>query len=157
MNLSNESLTMFITLYGKSYVSKKYQFFKDVKAEEIVNSVNYDFSKLKQSKWLSLFLATRSLIMDNLVNEYLDNHLDSLVIHLGCGLDSRVSRVNQKYSLWYDIDFENVISFKKNYFTENNKYKMIGKSVNDLTWIDDIPFSKNTLVVAEGLFMYLSQ
>ena len=157
MNLNNESKTLFIPLLAKAVISKKKLFFEDLKAEEIINRIDYDFGKLKQSNWLSMFLSVRASILDELCDKYLENNTDVTVIHLGCGLDSRYLRLKQKFSNWYDIDLENVIDLRKEYYQEDDKYKMIGSSVLDYKWLDKIKNSHNMLVIAEGLTMYLSE
>lgn len=157
MNLNNESKTLFIPLYGKALMSKQNLFIKDKKAEEIINNVEYNFRKLKQSKWLSMYMAARARQIDELCNEYIKENKNLVVIHLGCGLDSRALRVNQEYNMWYDLDFEFVIELRKQYYKESEKYKMIGKSVTDLTWLQDIKECEEILIVAEGLTMYLSE
>jgi len=157
MDLNNESKTLFIPLYGKALMSKQNLFIKDKKAEEIINNVEYNFRKLKQSKWLSMYMAARARQIDELCNEYIEENKNIVVIHLGCGLDSRALRVNQEYNMWYDLDFESVIELRKQYYSESEKYKMIGKSVTDLTWLDDIKECEEILIVAEGLTMYLSE
>lgn len=156
MELYNVSKTMFIPLYGKAEISKRNIFLKDIKAEEIVSKIDFDFKSLKQSKWLSLYMSVRSLMIDELCNDYLDNNDDVTVIHLGCGLDSRCLRVNQKYSIWYDIDYEEVIKLRNEYYDEDDKYKMICSSVSDLSWINKIDKHQNILIVMEGLTMYLN-
>lgn len=156
MKLNNESKTLFIPLYGKALMSKSNIFIKDNKAEEIIDSIDYNFKDLKQSKWLSMYMALRASIIDDICNKYLNEN--TMVIHLGCGLDSRCLRVNNNYDKWYDIDFESVIELRRKFYSENDKYKMIGKSVTDLSWLDDIDTkNKNILIVAEGLTMYLSE
>lgn len=158
MKLNNESKTLFIPLYGKALMSKNNLFIHDPKAEEIIKNIDFNFNDLKQSKWLSMYMAVRSLIIDEICNKYIEENTKSIIIHLGCGLDSRVIRTNQNYNMWYDIDFENVIDLRKKFYQENNKYKMIGKSVTNLSWIDEINIdSNNILIIAEGLTMYLSQ
>lgn len=157
MELNNESKTLFIPLYGKALMSKQNLFIKDKKAEEIINNVEYNFRKLKQSKWLSMYMAARARQIDELCNEYIKENKNLVVIHLGCGLDSRALRVNQEYNMWYDLDFEFVIELRKQYYKEAEKYKMIGKSVTDLTWLEDIKECEEILIVAEGLTMYLSE
>ena len=157
MELSNESKTMFIPLYGKALMSKENIFLKDLKAEEIVSKVNYDFKSLKQSKWLSMYMSLRSLIIDELCNKYILEHPNSTVIHLGCGLDSRNLRVNQNYYNWYDIDFESVIDIRKEFYENNTKYNMLGTFILDYKWLDSINKSDDILIVAEGLTMYLSE
>ena len=157
MELSNESKTMFIPLYGKALMSKENIFLKDLKAEEIVSKVNYDFKSLKQSKWLSMYMSLRSLIIDELCNKYILEHPNSTVIHLGCGLDSRNLRVNQNFNKWYDVDFESVIDIRKEFYENTIKYNMLGTSILDYKWLDSINKSDDILIVAEGLTMYLSE
>lgn len=156
MELSNESKTLFIPLYGKALMSKNNLFLNDPKAEEIIDTVDYNFNSLKQSKWLSMYMSLRALIIDELCNKYIENHKNATIIHLGCGLDSRVLRVNQGFYKWYDIDYLSVIELRKKYYKQNIKYKMIASSVLDYKWINEIEKNKNVLIILEGLTMYLS-
>ena len=158
MELNNESKTLFIPLYGKALMSKNNLFIYDPKAEEIIKSIDFNFNNLRQSKWLSMYMAVRSSIIDEICNKYIEENDKTTIIHLGCGLDSRVLRINQNYAMWYDVDFENVIDLRKKFYQENDKYKMIGKSVLDLSWLDEVNInSEKILIVAEGLTMYLSE
>lgn len=158
MELNNESKTLFIPLLGKAQMSKNKLFLQDPKAEQIINSVEFNFDNLKQSKWLSMFMAARAAVIDEICNKYVEENNDAIIIHLGCGLDSRCLRVNPIYKKWYDVDFENVIELRKDFYQETSHYQMIGKSVTDLTWLDKLNIdSKNVLIVAEGLTMYLSE
>ena len=157
MNLNNESKTLFIPLLGKAIMSKKNIFLHDPKAEEIIEKLDYDFSSLKQSKWLSMYMSLRSLIIDELCNKYLEENKNTTIIHLGCGLDSRNLRIKEKFKMFYDIDYENVIDIRKKFYEENSKYKMISSSVIDNDWLNQIETTKNILIVAEGLTMYLTK
>lgn len=142
---------------GKALMSKNNLFIRDSKAEEIISKVDFDFSKLKQSKWLSMYMALRAKIIDEICSRHSKNP-STTVIHLGCGLDSRCLRVNNSNSSWYDIDFQSVINLRKQFYAETENYKMIGKSVTDLSWIDEIEVdNQSILIVAEGLTMYLSE
>lgn len=139
-------------------MSQKNLFIKDLKAEEITSKVNFKFSELKQSKWLSMYMATRAKIIDEICERYINQNPNITVIHLGCGLDSRSLRINNDSIRWYDIDFESVIDLRKKFYTESEQYKMIGKSVTDLSWLDEIDIdTQSVLIVAEGLTMYLSE
>ena len=60
MELNNESKTLFIPLYGKAMMSKNNLFINDPKAEEIISKVKFNFEDLKQSKWLSMYMALRA-------------------------------------------------------------------------------------------------
>ena len=157
MELNNESKTLFIPLLGKAIMSKDNLFLHDPKAEEIISKIDYDFNSLKQSKWLSMYMSVRALIIDELCNKYIEEHPNAIIIHLGCGLDSRGLRVNQNFNTWYDIDYENVIDIRKKFYKEDSKHKMIGSSVVNYEWLDDIKTNDNIMIVAEGLTMYLSE
>lgn len=157
MELNNESKTLFIPLLGKALMSKDNLFLHDSKAEEIISKIDYDFNSLKQSKWLSMYMSVRALIIDELCNKYILEYPNATIIHLGCGLDSRCLRVNQNYKNWYDIDYEEVISIRKKFYNEDSSYKMIGSSVIDFKWLEQIEDNDNIMVVAEGLTMYLSE
>ncbi len=157
MELTNESKTLFIPLLGKAIMSKDNLFLHDPKAEEIISKIDYDFNSLKQSKWLSMYMSVRALIIDELCNKYINEHPNATVIHLGCGLDSRCLRVNQSFDIWYDIDYENVIDIRKEFYNIDSKHKMIGSSVTNYKWLDQISCSNNIIIIAEGLTMYLSK
>lgn len=157
MELNNESKTLFIPLLGKAVMSKDNLFLHDPKAEEIISKIDYDFNSLKQSKWLSMFMSVRVLLIDELCDKYISEHQNATIIHLGCGLDSRCLRVNQAFDTWYDIDYENVIDIRKKFYDSDSKHKMIGSSVTDYNWLYQIKNTDNIMVVAEGLTMYLSE
>lgn len=157
MKLNNESKTLFIPLLGKAIMSKDNIFLHDPKAEEIIENLDFDFSSLKQSKWLSMYMSLRSLIIDELCNNYLKEHENATIIHLGCGLDSRNLRIKEEFKKFYDIDYQSVIEIRKKFYEENSKYKMISSSVTDSDWLNQIESSKNILIVAEGLTMYLKE
>lgn len=157
MKLNNESKTLFIPLLGKAIMSKQGLFLKDIKAEEIISKMDYDFKSLKQSKWLSMYMSLRALLIDELCNKYISKHPNLTVIHLGCGLDSRCIRVNNNYNIWYDVDYENVINLRKEFYETNSKYKMLGSSVLDYNWLNKINNFNEVLIIAEGLTMYLEK
>lgn len=156
MKLNNESKTLFIPLYGKALMSKENLFLKDTKAEEIISTLDFDFESSKQSKWLSMYMSLRALIIDDLVNDYLSKNPKTTVIHLGCGLDSRISRITSEYNKFYDVDYREVIKIRKEFFEETDNYKMIGSSVTSPNWYESIPETENILIIMEGLTMYLS-
>lgn len=158
VKLSNVNETLFIPLYGKALMSKSNKIIKDKKAEQIINSINYDFSKLRVAKKIQIFMSLRAVIIDDYTDYFIKKNPGCIVLHLGCGLDSRVSRVKRETKCWYDLDFPNVIELKKNYFYEDYSYKMIGSSVTDFNWMSQVEYSgEPVLVIAEGLLMYLSE
>ncbi len=154
--MTNESKTLYIPLYGKAMMSRE-GFFEDKIAEEIVESCGYDFEDVDKSRKLAVFLAMRAKQYDEMAEKFIEKCPDCIVLHLGCGLDSRCDRVKLRAQKWYDIDFPEVIGLRRKYFTENDLYRMISSSVTDFNWLDEIAYNgENVLVIAEGLSMYLT-
>jgi O-methyltransferase involved in polyketide biosynthesis len=80
------------------------------------------------------------------------------VLQLACGLDSRAFRLELPPGVqWYDVDFSDVIDLRKRLYPERDNHHLIGSSVTDEDWLDQIPAGRPTLVIAEGLVMYLAR
>jgi len=82
----------------------------------------------------------------------------STVLHLGCGLDTRVYRIDPGPKVrWFDVDFPDVIALREQLYSQRDGYRQISSSVTDLAWLAAIPGDTPVLVVAEGLMMYLHE
>ena len=145
--------TMYIPLYGKSFVSKKSLFLVDKKAEEIWEKEKFQLKGRSKSKYLAYYMGIRSRVFDDYVQEKLDSN--KIIIHLGCGMDSRVLRINTT-NRWYDIDFDEVIRERKKYYTETDSYKMISADIRNKEWVNLIPEKESAIVLLEGVSMYLT-
>ena len=98
--------TLYIPLYGKAAVSKKGIILSDAMAERIWAEESFPIQGKAKSKWLTYNMAMRARIFDDWTEEMLRRYPDALVLHIGCGLDSRCLRVKTPYSRWIDGDFE---------------------------------------------------
>lgn len=154
MNSVNK--TLYIPLYGKSYVSKKGMFLDDKKAEEIWEAEGFSLKGKSGSKWLAYYMGIRSAVFDEWLRQQMADDPDATVIHIGCGMDSRIIRVEAKNRKWYDVDFPEVIEERKRYYTESDSYKMIAGDARDCSWLSSIKKSHSAIVVMEGVSMYLS-
>lgn len=157
--LVEEQETLLIPLYSKAICSRRSDpAFVDEKAKEIIDQVEYDFTKLKVPEKTVVTLCIRAKKMDEYAKEFLSRHPDSLVIHPGCGLDSRFNRVDNGKVEWYDLDMPKVIKLRRKFYEETDRYHMIPSSVTDLDWIDSISScGRPVMVIAEGLMMYLKE
>ncbi len=153
--MNNVNKTLYIPLYGKAYVSQKGIILKDKKAEDIWEKEGFELKRKSKSKYLAYFMAMRSCVFDNWLKEEIQKSNDSVVLHIGCGLDSRCMRVPCDH-LWYDIDFDSVIKERTCYFEETDSYHMIGADVRTCDWIDLIEKKEHAIVVMEGVSMYMS-
>ncbi len=156
--MKNESQTLYIPLYGKALMSRE-GLFPDPTAERIVSSVACDWKKVDQSRKLAIYMSMRAAQFDQFAAAYLQKHPSGVVLHLGCGLDSRCVRVKlPETAKWYDVDFPEVIDLRKQYYTPTPQYQWIASSVTAEGWLSEVSGGDGTaLVLAEGLTMYLTE
>ena len=154
MNSINK--TLYIPLYGKSYVSKRGLFLNDKKAEEIWEAEEFSLKGKSKSKWLAYYMGVRSAVFDKWVKQQMLTVSDSVVIHIGCGMDSRAMRVGTENHKWYDVDFSEVIEERKRYYAETDDYQMIAGDARTCGWLTAIEENKSAIVVMEGVSMYLT-
>lgn len=154
--MDNVNKTLYIPLYGKAYVSKKCILLDDKKAEEIWDAEAFPLKGKSRSKWLAYYMGMRSAVFDQWLRQQLCDTQDTVIIHIGCGMDSRVLRVGAANCKWYDVDFAEVIEERKRYYTEDANYQMLACDVRDSGWLESIPESKKAIVLMEGVSMYLS-
>ena len=153
--MNNVNKTLYIPLYGKSYVSKKGIILNDKLAENIWEKEAFPLRGKAKSKWLAYYMGMRSRVFDDWVISAVSESPDSTVIHIGCGLDSRALRVGVPYSLWYDVDFPEVIAERRKHYEENGSYKMIKGDARESAWLDKISPSRSAIIIMEVVIMYL--
>ena len=67
-------------------------------------------------------IATRAATFDLLTNRYLADHPDATVLHVGCGMDSRVFRLDPPATVqWFDVDYPDVIDLRRQLFPERER------------------------------------
>ena len=147
--------TLYIPLYGKAYVSKKGIILSDKKAEEIWAAEGFTLKGKSKSKWLAYYMGMRSAVFDNWLRAQMEEDESAVVIHIGCGMDSRVLRVGTKGYAWYDVDFPEVIEERRRYYQESEAYHMIASDARKMEWLEALPENANAIVVMEGVSMYM--
>ena len=88
--------TLVIPLYGRKLCTEQFpNLFRDEKAVELINRIDYDISPLeKKSKSLAhrfgaLEVAMRESDLMIEAKDYLKTHPEATLVNLGCGLDKR--------------------------------------------------------------------
>ncbi len=148
--------TLYIPLYGKSCVSKKGLFLDDKKAEEIWEAEGFALKGKSKSKWLAYYMGVRAAVFDEWLKQQMTELQGAVIIHIGCGMDSRAIRLGTEKHKWYDVDFPEVIEQRKKYYTDTNNYKMIAGDARDCKWLTTIKENHSAIVVMEGVSMYLT-
>ena len=148
--------TLFIPLYGKSRVSKQGIILNDPFAEQIWEKEGFPIQGRSASKWLAYNMAMRARVFDRWTERMLRKDPHALVLHIGCGLDSRCKRVRSPYGKWLDCDLPDVITVRRKYYSDTEKYHMLALDASDPVQIGLLPDAASVIVVLEGLSMYLT-
>jgi O-methyltransferase involved in polyketide biosynthesis len=154
--------TNLVTLYLRAYESRSRRpILGDHPVAEAVDRIDYDFKRIHRTSLpaTNQYLVTlRAKQFDGWCSDFLARHPDAVVLHLGCGLDGRAFRLAPPPSvLCFDLDQPAVIELRRRLYDETDRYRMIGSSVTDPGWLDRIPTGRPTLVVAEGVLMYVPE
>jgi len=109
IHLTEEKETLLITLQAKALDSRsKHPILNDKKAEAILRMLDYDFEKINQ--FGNEIMVMRAKQMDTWLEAFIGQHPDATVLNLGCGLDTRINRIQPPSTVsWYDVDFPEVI------------------------------------------------
>ena len=165
-DLSGVSETLLLTLYLRAMESQRPDaLIKDEKAVALVRKISddglYDFSRMRPlhlSEANKLVIILRNREMDHKARDFLRRRPGAVVVHIGCGLDSRFERVDDGRVEWYDLDLPDVIDLRRKLIGgEGRRYHLLGCSVLDDDWLDAVSAHRNRpfLFLAEGVFMYL--
>lgn len=154
--MNNVNQTLYIPLCGKACVSRKGVILHDPNAERIWEAEGFPLRGKAASKWLAYYMGMRAAVFDSWVREQMKRFPEAIVIHLGCGLDSRAERVERGEHLWYDVDFPAVIHVRRRYYEESSTYRMVAADIREEAWLKEIPAGCQAIVVMEGVSMYLA-
>jgi O-methyltransferase involved in polyketide biosynthesis len=171
MNLSEVSYTAIMVLTGRAVESEKNNsVFNDPMAVlclERLLSISSEKEKKRIHRWKSMYAGihakdakARVLVgrsFDNIANLFISDHPGCTVINLACGLDTRFWRIENEKCKYIELDLPGMIELKREILKDHLGYKLIGCSVLDPAWIDQVTSNGNSnfLLLAEGLFMYL--
>jgi methyltransferase (TIGR00027 family) len=168
-SLSGVAGTLLITLYIRAMESQRPDaLFKDERAEALVRQL--DPETLRKTLALTedtgrLVLILKSREFDRFAQDFLGRHPDAVVVHIGCGLDTRFERVcseqpdNGKVE-WYDLDLPEVIDLRRELIGgEGGRYHLLAGSVLEDAWLEALKAHSQRpfLFLAEGVFMYFTE
>ena len=159
VDLSGPPLTMLATLYAKALdADAPRPILGDQYAKAAVARIDYNWSRTTITPRSAPAVTTRSAHFDHWVRQFLDVHPEATVLHLGCGLDARVFRIDPGPGVqWYDIDHPEVIALREQVYPPREHTRMIAASVTDPDWLADITAHLPVLLIGEGLTMYLTE
>lgn len=157
VEINGTAETMLQSFYARAKYSKaKGHKFYDAKAVELVDKIDYDFSRADSDSTMSNGVIARTLVFDELVKEFIDKYPDCTVVNIACGLDTRFYRMDNGKLTWYNLDLPETIAIRDQIYNESSRVSTIGISVLDSAWADKIEVRGKMLFIIEGLSMYLT-
>jgi O-methyltransferase involved in polyketide biosynthesis len=159
VDLSGPAQTMLTTLYCKALDAGFDQpVLGDRFAKEAVDRIDFDWNGLGVADRWTPLVTVRTAQYDIWARQFLALHPHARVVHLGCGLDSRVFRLDPGPEVdWYDVDYPDVIALRERLFPMRPGYHLVATSATDPSWLDQIPADRPVLLLAEGISMYLTE
>ncbi|WP_163510059.1 class I SAM-dependent methyltransferase [Fodinicola acaciae] len=151
---------MLATLYARALDSESDRsILHDDAARSAVSRIDYDFGKTGIRSTSAAGVAVRAKYLDDWTTEFLAAHPEATVLHLACGLDTRVQRLKPAASVrWLDVDYPDIISLRERLLpAPQGDYRMVAASVTDDGWLEEVPADRPTVAVFEGLTMYLTE
>jgi O-methyltransferase involved in polyketide biosynthesis len=163
-DLSGVAETLLLPLYIRAMESQRPDaLIRDDKAVALIRQLNPDsswISKMRVDEEDRVGVALRNREFDRIVRDFLSRNPEAVVVHIGCGLDSRFERVDNGQVEWYDLDLPEVIALRQKLIGgESARYHFLSGSAFGSAWLDVVrvyrprPF----LFLAEGVLMYFEE
>ena len=159
--LDGVSKTSLITMVARARESQRSDAtIHDDYAETMVSKIKEDLSSLRMGRHDEITLIMRMTRIDDQVRGFLLRNPDGVVVHFGCGVDTRFQRVDNGRVEWFDIDLPAVIALREKLLdVENPRYHCIAGSILKDDWIGEVgkvkpgPF----MFAGEGVLIYLEE
>lgn len=162
VNFKKQSVqtTLLLPLWGRAkYSANNNDILSDPQASNLLNKIDYDFSLIEKSlgEYGGISYIARAHQIDKTINSFIKTHPNGTIVNLGAGLDTTFSRVDNGNITWFDLDLPDVIELREHLLPTIDRCFLIGKSIFDYTWLDDIKYENTDeiLFVAGGLFHFL--
>ncbi len=131
----------------------------DEQAILLEEQIEFNYTKFKLNPFDQVAAILRVREFDRYAQDFLNKYARPVVVHIGCGLDTRYYRVDNGLLEWYDLDLPEVIAFRQRLIPATDRSHSIGCSIFDPAWIEAVPRQPGLkhLFMAEGVFPYFTK
>ena len=165
-NLSGVAETLLIPLCVRAVEYQRADaLIKDEKAVELVRQLGYDpsqvLAKIAEETRVAKLLCARQI--DRCAQDFIRRCPQAVVVHIGCGLDTRFERVDNGQVDWYDLDLPAVIDLRRMLLGgESARYHMLAGSALEAGWLETLPSGASgsprpVMFLAEGVLLYFEE
>jgi O-methyltransferase involved in polyketide biosynthesis len=158
-DLSPIEQTAFLTEYARALDSQWAKpILGDTLAHQVVGKIDYDFAGLGVQTSVVCQTALRAKMLDDRVRAFIGEHPDAVVVDLGAGLDSGFYRVGPPSTVdWYSVDLPGITALRDEVLPAVQQSRSVPVSLTVEHWPDAIPADRPTMLVADGLFAFLTE
>ncbi|MFL0172262.1 class I SAM-dependent methyltransferase [Mycobacterium sp. SMC-13] len=151
--------TALLTVYARALDSRRpHPILGDTWADAAVAAIDYDFAALGVQTSVVCQTALRAKMLDDRVAAFLASHPDAVVVDLGGGLDSGFYRVAPPPTVdWYTVDLAGISGVRDELLPANPHCHTVVALVTETDWAAGIPADRPTMLVADGLFAFLTE
>lgn len=160
IELGDVQRTLLLPLWGRAVESQKpHPRLVDDKAVEIINEIDYDFSKIAENinPVTQYCWVARSLHTDRIISGFIKSHPCASIVNIGCGLDTTFTRIDNGQITYYNLDLPDVIALRKKFFSGSDREKMIAGSFLDDNWMSRIESNRGVIIIAAGVYYYFTE
>jgi O-methyltransferase involved in polyketide biosynthesis len=159
IRLTGARETLLITLQAKAEESAMPDsLLRDCFAADALRRIDQDSRHLKVGHDMTVGIAVRAYTLDRWTEAFLQRCPEATVLHLGCGLDSRIFRIDPGPEVrWFEVDFPDVIALRRQIYPDRAGCAMIACSIVESGWIAELPADRPAMIVAEGVLPYLEE
>lgn len=156
LQLEGVAETMLLTLWWRVEAAKRnLTSFQDPCAIKALDSIDGDFAE-KFGK-VSFGPLIRAEWSDLIIRAFLAKYPHALILALGDGLETQFWRVDNGFLKWYSVDLPEAISVRRQLLPRHERNYLIEGSVTNPHWLESIDSDRPTLIIANGLLMYLER
>jgi O-methyltransferase involved in polyketide biosynthesis len=163
-NLRGIPETYLAPLYWKAMETQRPDaMIRDEKAVALVTQGVLDFSQVSEIPMNELLKAMRMIFtreFDRYARDFISHHPEAVVVHIGCGFDSRFERVDNGQIEWFDLDLPEVIESRRRFIgDEAERYHLRACSVLEYAWLGVVKMDSQRpiLFLAETVFVYFTE
>ncbi len=151
--------TAFLTEYARAVDSQwPRPILGDALAHDVVGEIDYDFAGLGVQASVVCQTALRAKMLDDRVRDFIGRHPDAVIVDIGAGLDSGVYRVDPPATVdWYSVELPGMAALRDQVLPARPHSHTVAVSLADDRWPDAIPSDRPTMLIADGLFAFLSE
>lgn len=151
--------TAFLTAYARALDCRTPNpILADEFSDRMVGLIDYDFPAFRIPASVVRQTALRAKMLDERVGRFTAANPDAVVVDLGAGLNAPLARVSPPAGVdWYSIDLPHVIALRAKVVPAQPAEHAIAADLTGTDWTDGIPAGRPTMVIADGLFAFLTE